>query len=73
MKRWSAEDAQSRFDELLDACQDEGPQLVTRDGVVTAALIPLTKTARPTLKELLLADEPRFELDIPSRRGCAEE
>jgi hypothetical protein len=47
--------------------------MVTKRGVETAVVVPieewrrLTKAARPSLKELLLADEPRFDLDIPPR------
>ena len=44
----------------------EGPQIVTKRGVETAVLVPieewrrLQQRARPTLKELLVAPEPRF-------------
>jgi prevent-host-death family protein len=32
MKFWPAQDAKARFSELLDTCQREGPQLVSRRG-----------------------------------------
>jgi hypothetical protein len=32
MKAWPVQYAKSRFSELLDACINEGPQLVTRRG-----------------------------------------
>ena len=73
MKHWPVQDAKARFSELLDASVKDGPQIVTRRGVETAVVVPveewrrLTKAARPSLKELLLADEPRFDLDIPPR------
>ena len=73
MKHWPVKDAKARFSELLDASLQEGPQIVTRRGVETAVLVPIEewnrlKKAEPsTLKELLLADEPRFELDLPAR------
>lgn len=47
--------------------------MVTRRGAETAVLIPvaewqqLKRAAKPTLKELLLADTPRLDLDIPAR------
>ena len=47
--------------------------MVTRRGVETAVVVPIDEwerlTLRPkrTLKELLLAEEPRFDLDIPER------
>jgi antitoxin Phd len=48
----------------------KGPQVVTCRGVKTAVLLPieewerLQNAARPSLKELLLAPEPRFELNL---------
>ena len=75
MKIWAVQDAKARFSEFLDSCLSEGPQVVTRRGVEEAVLVPasvwrrMQERARPTLKELLLADEPRAELDIPPRGG----
>jgi antitoxin Phd len=73
VKHWPVQDAKARFSELLDASINEGPQMVTKRGIETAVVVPveewrrLTKASRPSLKELLLADEPRFDLDIPPR------
>ena len=73
MKIWPVQDAKARFSELLDRCLREGPQLVTKRGTEAAVLVPvedwrrLKQAARPTLKELLLADEPRAELRLPAR------
>ena len=75
MSSWQVQDAKARFSELLDAAIKKGPQIVTRRGVKTAVLVPieewerLQKAARPSLKELLLAAEPRFENIIPERRA----
>jgi antitoxin Phd len=74
MKSWPVADAKARFSELLDTCLREGPQLVTRHGAEAAVLVPvvqwerLNRAAKPTLKELLLADAGRAELEIPPRR-----
>jgi antitoxin Phd len=74
-KKWPVQDAKARFSELLEASMTEGPQIVTRRGVETAVLVPiehwrrLEQAARPTLKDLLLADSPRAEIPIPPRRG----
>lgn len=74
MGTWPVNDAKARFSELLEKSVSEGPQIVTKRGVETAVLVPiaewrrLQQRSRPTLKELLLAPEPRFELDIPDRR-----
>jgi len=73
MRTWPVQDAKARFSELLDKCLAEGPQLVTRRGAEAAVLVPaedwrrLQRSARPTLKELLLADAARAEIPVPSR------
>lgn len=70
---WPVQDAKACFSEMLEATVKEGPQIVTKRGVETAVLVPieewrrLNPKPRRTLKELLLADEPRFDLDIPPR------
>lgn len=76
MNAWPVQDAKSRFSELLDACINEGPQLVTRRGAETAVLVPiaewkrLSEVARPSLKSLLLADFARADFEL-SPRGQA--
>ena len=75
MKNWPVQDARARFSELLDLCLREGPQMVTKRGAAAAVLVPLAEwlrlqqSARPTLKELLLADEARADLVLPSHVG----
>jgi antitoxin Phd len=75
MKTWPVQEAKARFSELLEASLTQGPQILTRRGVETAVLIPIEKwrslelAARPRLKELLLADSPRDEIPVPSRRA----
>ena len=71
MKSWPVQDAKARFSEMLDICLNEGPQLITRRGADAAVLVPLKdwqslkRAAKPTLKELLLADGARGELNVP--------
>jgi prevent-host-death family protein len=73
MHSWPVQDAKARFSELVDACITEGPQVVTRRGAETAVLVSmddwrrLQATARPSLKELLLADTARTETLVPDR------
>jgi antitoxin Phd len=73
VKSWPVQDAKARFSELLDTCLREGPQVVTKRGLDAAVLVPvrdwhrLQNSARPTLKELLLAATPRGELRVPKR------
>jgi prevent-host-death family protein len=65
MHIWPVQDAKARFSELLDTCLKDGPQVVSRRGAEAAVLVPIEQwrrlqhAARPTLKELLLADTPR--------------
>lgn len=73
MKSWPVQDAKARFSELLETCVREGPQLVTRRGQEAAFLVPaaqwrrLEESGKPTLKDLLLSDAGRFDLQIPPR------
>jgi prevent-host-death family protein len=68
---WPVNDAKARFSELLEKSVKEGPQIVTKRGVETAVLVPiaewrrLQQRSKPTIKELLLAPEPRFEGGLP--------
>ena len=72
-RKWQVRDANDRFGEMLEASLTEGPQIVIEGGVETAVLLPidqwkrLQKTAKPTLKELLLAPEARTESLTPPR------
>ncbi len=73
MHTWPVQDAKARFSEFLDACLTEGPQMVTRRGTEAAVLVPtpewrrLQAAARPSLKQLLLADPARTELLVAPR------
>jgi antitoxin Phd len=70
---WQMQDAKARFSEFLEASLRDGPQVVTRDGVEAAVLVAITEwrrlthAARPTLKQLLLAPEARFDIPVPPR------
>ena len=71
---WKLQDAKARFSELIDKALTEGPQVVTRHGKEEAVVISvatfrdLERRARPSLKELLLAPEPRTDDLVPPRR-----
>ncbi len=73
MKTWPVQDAKARFSEMLEACLKHGPQLVTKRGNDAAVLVPMEEWRRlrgapvRTLKELLLTDEARGDLAVPSR------
>jgi antitoxin Phd len=74
VRSWQVQDAKARFSELLEAALKEGPQVVTRRGIEAAVIVPIAEWRRlqqgapPTLKELLLADEARFDAIVPPRR-----
>ncbi|MEI7446085.1 MAG: type II toxin-antitoxin system Phd/YefM family antitoxin [Burkholderiales bacterium] len=73
MKTWAVQDAKARFSEFLETCLAEGPQLVTRRGAEAAVLVPveqwhrLQAQARPSMKAVLMAEEPRAEFVVPAR------
>jgi prevent-host-death family protein len=73
MGTWQVQDAKARFSELLETCLSDGPQIVTKRGIEAAVLVPMAEwralqvSARPSLKELLLTDDPRGDLAVPPR------
>ncbi|MFM9086607.1 MAG: type II toxin-antitoxin system Phd/YefM family antitoxin [Cyanobium sp.] len=76
MTVWPVQHAKARFSELLDTCQREGPQVVSRRGTETAVLVPIEQwrrlqaAARPSLKELLLSPEARTDSLVSPRGGA---
>lgn len=73
MHPWPVQDAKARFSELLETCIAEGPQVVTKRGMEAAVLVPIEEwrrlqaSARPSLKQLLLAESARTEALVPAR------
>jgi antitoxin Phd len=73
MHVWPVQDAKARFSEFLDTCLEDGPQIVSRRGIEAAVLVPigqwrkLQAASQPSLKDLLLSDTARADLDIPAR------
>jgi prevent-host-death family protein len=74
MNNWPVQDAKARFSEFLETCLRDGPQMVTKRGAEAAVLVPvdewrrLQRSARPTLKDLLLSETPRADIPV-SKRG----
>jgi len=70
---WQLQEAKARFSEFLTAALEKGPQIVTRRGVETAVLVPISEwrrlqqAARPGLKDLLLEASPTFDDFAPER------
>ena len=75
MTVWPVQDAKARFSEMLETCLKEGAQIVTKRGADAAVLVPIQEwkrlqlAAKPTLKELLLAERGRGDLNVPQRGG----
>ena len=73
MRQWPLQDAEVHFNSLLETCLQDGPQGVSDGGVPKAVIVSiedwqaLNARVPPTLKDLLLASEPKFDLDIPDR------
>lgn len=74
MQAWPVQDAKARFSEFLEACIQQGPQLVTKRGTEAAVLVPvaewrrLQSAAKPSLKALLLCEEARLDdWPVPAR------
>jgi antitoxin Phd len=73
MQKWPVQQAKARFSELLETCLAEGPQMISKRGVDAAVLVPadewrrLKRVAQPSLKQLLLTDDARIELNYAIR------
>ena len=46
MQTWPIQDAKARFSEFVQACINEGPQMVTRRGTEAAVLVPVGEWRR---------------------------
>lgn len=76
-KHWQVQEAKARFSAVLDAAEEEGPQVVTRRGVETAVIVPIEQwrllTRRQSkyrsVKEWLLAPEARGDIPLPDRQA----
>ncbi len=72
MASWKLQDAKARFSELISTAEHEGPQVITRRGVETAVIVPISEwrnVAKPPAKTMLeiLQSGPRFEIPLPKR------
>lgn len=73
MRHWPVQDAKAHLSELIETCLAEGPQMVSKRGEPKVVMISvkewedLRKRAAPSAKDVLLAPEPRFELELPLR------
>ena len=68
MRTWLLQDAKARFNELVNICLKDGPQLVTRHGREAVIILPVDEYKRViahqnSLKEFFL-EAPRVDVDI---------
>ena len=69
--KWQLQDAKARFSELIEDSLQKGPQVVTRRGIDTAVVVSLEEwqklndKKRPSWKDVLLGEGPRFDLPLP--------
>ena len=72
---WQVQEAKARFGEFLETTIADGPQIVTKRGIEAAVLIPIDQwrkieeSNKRTLKDLLLAPEPRTDELVPPNLG----
>ncbi|WP_428249161.1 type II toxin-antitoxin system Phd/YefM family antitoxin [Ferrovibrio sp.] len=70
MTNWQVQEAKSRFSELVERVQSEGPQTITRHGAARAVLLSVAdyqalKAQRPDFKAHLLGGPKLDDFNIP--------
>lgn len=70
MAHWTSTDAKSKFGALINQTRTEGAQIITRNGVDVAVVIPFSEwtppptVSRRSLKEFLLSPDARLDFDL---------
>src|SRR5258707_4091321 len=72
MPKGALQTAKPAFTELFGEPPDRGPKIATRRGLETAVVVSIEEwrrlnDARPTLKDVLLGAQPRFDIPVPKR------
>jgi prevent-host-death family protein len=70
MTTWSLQDAQTRFEDLIEHALTSGPQVIAADGVELAVVLSITDysalaAARPDFKAHLLGGPKVDDFEIP--------
>jgi prevent-host-death family protein len=69
---WQFRKAEARFNDLLDVCLQEGPQVIARNGKEEAVLVSLAEWQRvqpKNIKAVLLAPTPIVDDMMIPKRG----
>ncbi len=72
MHTWQLQQAKAKLSELIDDAEKKGPQIITRRGVETAVVVPISqwrrlqKPPQRTMLELLQSGQP-LEIPLPAR------
>jgi prevent-host-death family protein len=68
MSTWQVQEAKSRFSELIERAEKEGPQTITRHGKPSAVIISMSeyeamkkRGAKPDLLDVLINRGPKFD------------
>lgn len=78
MRDWPVKDAKSRFSELVELAETEGPQTITRHGRARAVILSVEdyrnlEAAKPDFKEYLLSGPKVEEFDIDRPRDLGRD
>jgi prevent-host-death family protein len=68
MSTWQVQEAKSRFSELIERAEKEGPQTITRHGKPSAVVVSMAeyeamkkRGAKPGLLDVLINRGPKFD------------
>jgi antitoxin Phd len=78
MPSWQVQEAKSRFSELLERAQRQGPQVITKHGVERAVVLSVDDYRRlvqlkPSLKDYLLSGPKVDDFEIERSRDLGRE
>jgi antitoxin Phd len=78
MPSWQVQEAKSRFSELLERAQRQGPQVITKHGVERAVVLSVDDYRRlvqlkPRLKDYLLSGPKVDDFEIERSRDLGRE
>jgi antitoxin Phd len=73
LAKWQVQEAKTRFSELIDRAQSEGPQTITRHGAERAVVLSVEdyralQALKPDFKAYLLGGPKVEEFDVPRDR-----
>lgn len=73
MAKWQLQEAKAKFSKVVEDAVEKGPQIVTKRGVETVAVISIDDLRKlegkeeRNWKDVLLAPTPKFDIPLPKR------